>query len=271
MGARKRSISSSRSRLGGVSVAAATALLACSTAGIATQRQPAPVHGFKVVATFPHDPAAFTQGLVFADGELFESTGLQGESSLRRVELKTGRVLQEIKVADEYFAEGLALVGDALVQLTWQSKLGFVYDRKTFARRRTFTYPTEGWGIAYDGASRLVMSDGSARLSYLDPKTLAVTKTLTVREAGTPVDRLNELEWVDDEIWANVWTTDRIVRIAPSTGEVTGWVALDSLWPRSERRPPADVMNGIAYDKALRRIFVTGKKWPSLYQITVSR
>ncbi len=190
-------------------------LLACSTSGVATQRQPAPVHGFTLVATFPHDPTAFTQGLVFADGELYESTGLPGESSLRRVELRTGRVLQQIKVADEYFAEGLALVGDALVQLTWQNKLGFVYDRKTFARRRTFTYPTEGWGLAYDGASRLVMSDGSARLFYLDPKTLAVTRTLTVRDAGTPVDRLNELEWVDNEIWANVWTTDRIVRIAP--------------------------------------------------------
>jgi glutamine cyclotransferase len=245
-------------------------LPACSTPGIATQRQPAPVHGFKLIATFPHDPTAFTQGLVFADGDLYESTGLQGESSLRRVELRTGRVLQEIKVAHEYFAEGLALVGDALVQLTWQNKLGFVYDRKTFARRRTFTYPTEGWGLASDGASRLVMSDGSARLYYLDPKTLAVTRTLTVRDAGTPVDRLNELEWVDDEIWANVWTTDRIVRVAPSSGEVTGWVALDSLWPPAERRPPADVMNGIAYDKGLRRIFVTGKKWPSLYQIAIT-
>jgi glutamine cyclotransferase len=270
MGDRKRFISSSRSvRAGTVPVAAAVALLACYGSDAASQRQPAPVSAFKLVATFPHDPAAFTQGLVFADGELFESTGLQGESTLRRVELTTGRVLQEIKIADEYFAEGLALVGDSLLQLTWQNKLGFVYDRKTFARRRTFTYPTEGWGIAYDGASRLVMSDGSAQLTYLDPKTLTITRTLTVRDAGEPVDRLNELEWVDGEIWANVWTTDRIVRISPATGDVTGWIALDSLWPRAQRRPPADVMNGIAYDKALRRIFVTGKKWPALYQITV--
>jgi glutaminyl-peptide cyclotransferase len=250
-----------------VTVGAAMIVIA---AGYARQRQSAPSYGFKLVATFPHDPSAFTQGLVFADGELYESTGLQGESSLRRVELSTGRVLQQIKVGNEHFAEGLALVGDALVQLTWQSKLGFVYDRKTFVQRRTFTYPTEGWGIAYDGASRLVMSDGSARLFYLEPKTLAVTRTLTVRDAGTPIDRLNELEFVDDEIWANVWTTDRIVRIAPSTGDVTGWIALDTLWPRNERRPPADVMNGIAYDKGLRRIFVTGKKWPSLYQISIA-
>ena len=287
MDGRKRSISSSRSvRAGTVSIAVAGALLACAGSDAAMQRQRAPVSEFKLVATFPHDPAAFTQGLVFADGpstgsgssraesrdgELFESTGLQGESTLRRVELKTGRVLQEIKIADEYFAEGLALVGDALLQLTWQNKLGFVYDRRTFARRRTFTYPTEGWGIAYDGASRLVMSDGSSTLTYLDPKTQAVTRTMTVRDAGEPVDRLNELEWVDDEIWANVWTTDRIVRISPATGDVTGWIALESLWPRAQRRPPADVMNGIAYDKALRRIFVTGKKWPALYQISVNK
>ncbi|MGH9384510.1 MAG: glutaminyl-peptide cyclotransferase [Vicinamibacterales bacterium] len=252
-------------------IAGAAVLLACSASGVATQRQPAPVYDFRVVATFPHDPTAFTQGLLFADGELYESTGLQGESSLRRVELTTGRVLQQIKIANEYFAEGLTLVGDALVQLTWQSKVGFVYDRKTFARRRTFSYQTEGWGLAYDGASRLVMSDGSARLFYFDPKTFTLTKTITVRDSGRNIDRLNELEWVDDEIWANVWYTDRIARIAPSTGDVTGWVALDSLWP-VPRRPSADhVLNGIAYDKSLRRVFVTGKRWPNLYQIAVAR
>ncbi len=237
---------------------------------VATQRQPAPVYDFKVVATFPHDPSAFTQGLLFAEGDLYESTGLQGESSLRRVELRTGRVLQQIKIANEYFAEGLTLVGDALLQLTWQSKLGFVYDRKSFERRRTFTYPTEGWGIAFDGASRLVMSDGTARLFYLDPKTFAGLKTITVRDAGIAVDRLNELEWVDDEIWANVWYTDRIARISPATGDVKGWIALDTLWPVRQRPSPDHVLNGIAYDKGLRRIFVTGKKWPSVYQISIA-
>ena len=245
-----------------------TTLVACAPATIA-QRKPAPVHGFKVVATFPHDPGAFTQGLVFADGQLFESTGLQGESSLRRVEIATGRVLQEIKVPERYFAEGLALVGDELLQLTWQHRLGFVYDRKSFAQKRTFPYKTEGWGLAYDGSSRLVMSDGSDTLTFLDPKTLALARPLVVRDAGTPVGRLNELEWVEGEIWANVWTTNGLARISPATGEVASWVDLESLWPQAQRTPPADVLNGIAYDKATRRIFVTGKKWPRLYQIAI--
>ncbi|OFW40217.1 MAG: glutamine cyclotransferase [Acidobacteria bacterium RIFCSPLOWO2_12_FULL_67_14b] len=245
-----------------------TTLVACAPATIA-QRKPAPVHGFKVVATFPHDPGAFTQGLVFADGQLFESTGLQGESSLRRVEIATGRVLQEIKVPERYFAEGLALVGDELLQLTWQHRLGFVYDRKSFAQKRTFPYKTEGWGLAYDGSSRLVMSDGSDTLTFLDPKTLALARPLVVRDAGTPVGRLNELEWIEGEIWANVWTTNRLARISPATGEVASWVDLESLWPQAQRTPPADVLNGIAYDKATRRIFVTGKKWPRLYQIAI--
>ena len=236
----------------------------------ARQRRAAPVDGYTVVATYPHDPRAFTQGLVFADGDLYESTGLRGESSLRRVELATGRVRQQVQVPDAYFAEGLALVGDSLLQLTWQNQVGFVYDRKTLAKRSEFAYKTEGWGIAFDGASRLVMSDGSDQLIFLDPKTFAPMRTLRVRDAGRPVDRLNELEWVEGEIWANVWTTDRIVRIAPGTGDVVGWIALDTLWPRSQRTPGADVMNGIAYDKAARRIFVTGKKWPRLYQIAVT-
>lgn len=248
-------------------VAAAFLLTAPVTA---RQRRAAPVHNFSIVATFPHDPNAFTQGLVFAGGEFLESTGLQGESSLRRVEVKTGRVLQEIKVPDQYFAEGLALVGDELLQLTWQHHLGFVYDRKTFKQRRTFAYKTEGWGIAYDGKSQLVMSDGSDRLFFLDPKTQAVLRTLRVQDAGTPVSQLNELEWIEGEIWANVWTTDRIARISPATGDVMSWIDLSRLWPRPRRTPNADVLNGIAYDKALRRIFITGKKWPTVYQIAVT-
>jgi len=239
-------------------------------ATLARQQRAVPVYGYKVVATFPHDPAAFTQGLVFSGGELYESTGLEGASTLRRVELETGRVRQRIAVPREHFAEGLALVGDALVQLTWRSGVGFVYDRKTFAKRRTFPVKTEGWGLAYDGTSRLVMSDGSDRLFYLDPNTFAVARTVRVRSSGVPVDRLNELEWVEGEIWANVWTTDRIARIAPSSGEVVGWIALDTLWPRDRRTGGADVLNGIAYDPAQRRIFVTGKMWPRLYQIAIT-
>jgi glutamine cyclotransferase len=228
------------------------------------------VQSYKVIATFPHDTSAFTQGLVFADGQLYESTGLNGESSLRRVDIATGKTLQRIDVPNEYFAEGLALVGDELLQLTWQHKLGFVYDRKTFKQKRTFTYSTEGWGIAYDGASRLVMSDGSDTLTFLDPKTFASLKRLRVQDAGRPVSNLNELEWIEGELWANVWQTDRIARISPNTGDVNAWIDLSTLFPQSQRVPPAEVLNGIAYDKATRRIFITGKKWPRLYQITVS-
>ena len=250
-------------------VTASTIVLACAP-GTMAQRKPAPVQTFKVVATFPHDPSSFTQGLVFADGQLYESTGLEGESTLRRVDITTGNTLQRINVPAQHFAEGLALVGNELLQLTWRSHIGFVYDRTTFAQKRTFPYKTEGWGIAYDGTSRLVMTDGSDTLTFLDPKSLAPSKTLRVLDAGTPVGNLNELEWIEGEIWANVWQTDRIARISPNTGEVNAWVDLSSLYPQRQRQPPADVLNGIAYDKATRRIFVTGKKWPRLYQITVS-
>jgi glutamine cyclotransferase len=231
------------------------------------QRRSAPVQSFTVVKSYPHDPGAFTQGLVYADGEFLESTGLFGESSLRRVEIATGKVLQRKAIDAQYFAEGLALVGDALVQLTWQSKIGFVYDRKTFTQRRTFQYQTEGWGIAYDAKGGLVMSDGSDRLMFLDPKTYAVTRTIRVTDAGRPVTQLNELEWIEGEIWANVWQTDRVARIAPATGAVTAWVDFSTLWPQARRTPPADVLNGIAYDAAGKRIFVTGKKWPRVYEI----
>lgn len=242
--------------------------LACASPTVA-QRKPAPVQSYRVIATFPHDPSSFTQGLVFADGQLYESTGLEGESTLRRVDLATGNALQRVDVPAKYFAEGLALVGDELLQLTWRSHVGFVYDRVTFAQKRTFPYKTEGWGIAYDGSSRLVMSDGSDTLTFLDPKTLAPAKILRVVDAGTPIGNLNELEWIEGEIWANVWQTDRIARISPNTGDVNAWVDLSSLYPPRQRQPPADVLNGIAYDRATRRIFVTGKKWPRLYQIAV--
>jgi glutaminyl-peptide cyclotransferase len=245
------------------------AVLACAPATVA-QRKPAPVQSYKVVATFPHDTSSFTQGLVFADGQLYESTGLEGESTLRRVDIATGKTLQRIDVPKQYFAEGLALVGDELLQLTWKHQVGFVYDRATFKQKRTFAYKDEGWGIAYDGASRLVMSNGSDTLTFLDPKTFAAAKALRVQDAGRPVGNLNELEWVEGEIWANVWMTDRIARISPNTGEVNAWIDLSTLFPPQQRMPPADVMNGIAYDKATRRIFITGKKWPRLYQITVS-
>ena len=227
----------------------------------------APVQGFTVVQTFPHDPAAFTQGLVFFDGEFYESTGLYGESSLRRVEIATGKVLQSVPVAQQYFAEGLALVGESLLQLTWQNHLGFIYDRKTMAQKGTFTYKTEGWGLAYDVTGGLVLSDGSDQLFFLDPKSYRVIRTMHVTDAGQPVFQLNELEWIEGEIWANVWQTDRIARIAPKTGVVNAFVDLTLLWPKARRPPTADVLNGIAYDAGAKRIFVTGKKWPKMYEI----
>jgi glutamine cyclotransferase len=244
--------------------------LACAPTTVA-QRKPAPVQSYKVIATFPHDTSSFTQGLVFlGDGQMYESTGLQGQSTLRRVDIATGTTLQRIDVPAQYFAEGLAMVGDELLQLTWQHKLGFVYDRHTFKQKRTFSYKTEGWGIAYDGASQLVMSDGSDTLTFLDPKTLAPTKTVRVQDAGRRIGNLNELEWIEGEIWANVWLTDRIARISPATGDVNAWIDLTSLWPNAERPQPGEqVLNGIAYDKATRRIYITGKKWPRLYQIAV--
>jgi glutaminyl-peptide cyclotransferase len=254
-----------------LAIVVAALILACAPTTVA-QRKPAPVQSYKVIATFPHDTSSFTQGLVFAsDGQIYESTGLEGQSTLRRVEIATGKTLQRVDVPSQYFAEGLAMVGDELLQLTWQHKIGFVYDRRTFKQKRTFTYQTEGWGIAYDGTSSLVMSDGSDTLTFLDPKTLAAGKTLRVRDAGRPIANLNELEWIEGEIWANVWMTDRIARISPRTGEVNAWIDLSSLWPVAQRPMPTDqVLNGIAYDAANRRIYITGKKWPRLYQITVS-
>jgi glutaminyl-peptide cyclotransferase len=256
------------SAVSAICVCAAVASLAWTAAPLA-QRRSAPVQGFTVVRTLPHDPAAFTQGLVYADGQFYESTGLNGESTLRRVEIDTGKVLQRRALDPQYFAEGLALVGDELLQLTWQHKTGFVYNRTTFAPTRTFTYATEGWGLAYDATGGLVMSDGSDKLFWLDARTQRVLRSLPVTDAGRPVSQLNELEWIEGEIWANVWTTDRIARINPSTGAVNSWVDLSTLWPLARRTPPADVLNGIAYDPVGKRIFVTGKKWPRLYQITV--
>lgn len=248
-------------------------VLACSSDGLpaqapaqAKEQSRAPRFGFKVVNVFPHDPAAFTQGLVFADGVFYESTGLRGYSTLRKVKPETGVVLRQIAIEPQYFAEGLALVGDELVQLSWESRIGFVYDKASFKRLRVFTYPNEGWGLASDG-ERLVMSDGSSILYFLDPKTQKFTRSLQVRDGARPVEWLNELEFVKGELWANVWQTDQIVRINPDTGRVTGWIDLSGLLRPEARGPEGDVLNGIAWDKAGDRIFVTGKKWPRLFQI----
>ena len=236
---------------------------------IAGQRvkEGAPVARFELVRSYPHDPQAFTQGLVFLDGVLYEGTGLNGRSGIRRVRLENGEVLKVQKLEDQHFGEGIAVVGDSIVQLTWKSGVGFVYDRNTFQRTKTFNYPGEGWGLTYDG-TRLIMSDGTATLRFLDPKSLKEIGRLEVRDGGRPVEQLNELEVVKGEIYANVWNTDRIARISPKTGAVLGWIDLTGIL--SPRDPAStDVLNGIAYDAAKDRLFVTGKLWPRLFEIRV--
>ena len=243
--------------------------VAARAAPAAAPSGPAPVYGYRVVASFPHDRGAFTEGLFYRDGQLFESTGLNGRSSIRRVELKTGRVLQQRDIPAAYFGEGIVADGDRLVELTWRSQVGFTYDLKTFAPRGQFHYPGEGWALTSDGR-RLIMSDGTAQLRFLDPATLKETGRLTVTDAGEPVTNLNELEWVRGEIWANIWTTDRIARIDPASGRVVGWIDLRGLLPAADRQGGEDVLNGIAYDAAGDRVFVTGKQWPKLFQITLT-
>lgn len=229
----------------------------------------APVSGYRVVNTYPHDPAAYTQGLVYRDGDLYEGTGLEGASTLRRVDLATGDVLQSHQLDPDLFGEGIAVVGDRIYQLTWKAQICFVYDRQTFEPLGTFDYPTEGWGLTTDG-DQLIMSDGSSRIVFRDPTTFAETGHIDVRDGETPARWLNELEVIDGEIWANVYQTDFIARIDPETGRVTGWIDLSGLLTEQDRAGrTVDVLNGIAHDPATGRIFVTGKLWPALFEIEV--
>ena len=228
----------------------------------------APVSTYTVKHVYPHDPRAFTQGIEYRDGFLYEGTGLNGESSLRKVELTTGKVLQKAAVPSQYFGEGITTWGETILQLTWQSQIGFIYDRATFKQLRTFPYAGEGWGLTHN-ASELIMSDGSASLRFLDAKTLAEKRRLLVTDAGIIVRDLNELEWVNGEIYANVWQTNFIARIAPATGHIVGWIDLTGLLSPDEQRGGADVLNGIAYDAAGKRLFVTGKLWPKLFEVQV--
>ncbi|MCB2213880.1 glutaminyl-peptide cyclotransferase [bacterium] len=253
------------------------ALVVISGLLLLIRNRPQPVHSslpetlteqmtYEVIQAYPHDPTAFTQGLIYLDDVLYESTGLYGESSLRKVDLETGEVLGQINLANEVFAEGLTDWDETLVQLTWREGLGFVYDRADFDLLDEFQYETEGWGLTQDG-ERLIMSDGSSTLFFLDPETFEVTGTVSVSDAGTDIHRLNELEWVQGEVFANIWQTDDIVRIDPVSGEVLGWIDLAGLLPEDARTADTDVLNGIAYDPAGDRLFVTGKKWPQLYEI----
>jgi glutaminyl-peptide cyclotransferase len=245
-------------------------LRAASRPQIAAQEDGPVMYGYKVVNSYPHDPGAYTQGLVYKDGFLFESTGLHGQSTLRKVKLETGEVVQRHALDAKYFAEGLTDLGPSLVQLTWQSNLGFVYDAKSFAVRRTFKYGGEGWGLTRD-RDRLIMSDGSSTLRFLDASTFREAGAVVVTDHGNPVRDLNELEFVRGEVYANVWHTDRIARIAPSSGRVTGWIDLGGLLPERSRPDPEAVLNGIAYDSGRDRLFVTGKLWPRVFEVTIHR
>lgn len=252
---------------------AACATLSCTSPARSTSTVaagPAPARlTFELVDTYPHDPDAFTQGLLYRDGFLYESTGLNGRSSLRKVELETGRVVQRRDMEAQYFAEGLVDWGNRLIQLTWQSNVGFVYALDSFEPQGTFSYTGEGWGITRD-ATRLIMSDGSASLRFLNPDTMAETGRLTVTERGYPVSSLNELELVRGEVLANVWQTDEVVVIDPATGYVTARIDFSALRTRLNDTTPVDVLNGIAWDEAGSRLFVTGKLWPSVFEVRIN-
>ena len=225
------------------------------------------MYGYRVVRAYPHDPKAFTQGLQCVDGFLYEGTGLNGRSSIRKVTLETGEVVQRRDVARAYFGEGITVWNTDLIQLTWESHVAFVYDKETFAPRRTFTYAGQGWGLTHDGTN-LVMSDGTDQLRLLDPLTFAERRRITVTAGGTPLRHLNELEYMKGEILANVWMTDSVVRVSPETGRVTGYIDLQGLLTPAERAS-VDVLNGIAYDEKGNRLFVTGKLWPRLFEIQI--
>jgi glutamine cyclotransferase len=219
---------------------------------------------FNVVNVYPHNETAFTQGLVFEDGVLYEGTGLYGQSTLRRVELETGTVTQVYRLPDQFFGEGITIFGDKIIQLTWQSKRGFVYDRNSFELLQEFDYTTEGWGITHNG-SALIMSDGTATLYFLDPETFQAIGQIEVHDKE-PVTLLNELEYIHGSVYANIWKEDKIAIINPQTGQVTGWIDLTGI-NDSENQNMGSMLNGIAYDQNGDRLFVTGKRWSKLYEI----
>ncbi len=243
-------------------LAAALATCACGPGSLAE----IPEYGYEVAHTYPHDPMAFTEGLFYLDGFLYESTGLEGQSSIRKVRLETGEVIQKRDIPG-YFGEGIINWKDKLIELTYRAEVGFVYDLAGFKLQRQFEYPGEGWALTQDG-KRIIMSDGTPEIRFWDPETLKETGRITVTDHGQPVKNVNELEWIKDEIYANVWMTERIARIDPGSGKVIGWIDLTGLLNPSDRiNGQTDVMNGIAYDAKGDRIFVTGKRWPKLFEI----
>lgn len=236
----------------------AAAFLAATLSGAEAPRYTA-----RIVKTFPHDTKAFTQGLEFYHGALYESTGMVGHSGIRKVDLATGKILQQLRVNPPFFGEGITIINGQLLQLTWQHQTGFLYKFPEMQFIKQFSYPGEGWGLTNDG-KQIYMSDGTPQIRVWDPATLKEVRRITVMDGARAIGSLNELEWVRGEIWANVWMTDQIVRISPTTGKVLGWIDLADL-PRD--RSAADVLNGIAYDSTSHRLIVTGKLWANIYQI----
>ena len=231
---------------------------------------PVPKYGYEIVNIWPHDSNAFTQGLILMDGKLLESTGQEGFSSLRRVELESGKVLKKVDVPVPFFAEGITVLNGKVYQLTWQHGVGFIYDAQTFELQGEFNYQGEGWGLTTDGQS-LILSDGSDRLRFIDPTSFRMTKVINVKDGTLPVGKLNELEYVNGEIYANVWHDDRIAAIDPQSGRVNAWIDLTGLMPEDELRDTEAVLNGIAYDQASDKLTVTGKLWPRVFEIKVKR
>ncbi len=229
---------------------------------------PVRLYGYQVVHVYPHDRSAFTEGLEYHDGFLYESTGLYRKSSLRKVKLETGQVVQQIPLADQYFGEGIAILGDEIAQLTYKTEVGFVYSLKDFHLIRQFTYKGEGWSLTHNATS-VFMDDGTDQIRIWDPKTLAERKRITVHDGAKTIDNVNELEWVEGELYANIWQTDKIARISPTTGAVLGWIDMSGLLSPMYRNGTEDVLNGIAYDAATKRLFVTGKLWPNLFEVKI--
>ncbi len=227
-----------------------------------------PTLHYTLVKAWPHDRSAFTEGLVYVDGMLVESTGLNGQSTLRKVDLPTGRVLQEVKLDSQYFGEGIAVLAGKIFQLTWTSHRGFIYDLATMKLEGGFSFTGEGWGLTTDGTS-LIMTDGTSRIRFIDPSTFRVTRTIDVLAHGRPVLGLNELEYMNGELYANVWQTQFVLEVDPATGRILGSIDFVGLLPQADRTKETDVMNGIAYDAKDDRLFVTGKNWPWLYEVKV--
>jgi glutaminyl-peptide cyclotransferase len=248
-----------------VGAATLSAVVTQAPARAVAKASTATEYGYKVVKTYAHDRRAFTQGLEFRAGILYESTGREGLSWIRRWKVESGEVLQQVDLSPEYFGEGITVLNGLITQLTYKTEVGFVYDQASFKRLRQFNYPGEGWGLTNDG-THIFMSDGSAQIRVWDPKTLKETGRITVKDGAKEVAALNELEYIRGEIWANIWLTDRIVRFSPKDGRVTGWIDLAGILTPGERAG-ADVLNGIAFDAMGDRIFVTGKLWPKIFEI----